>query len=56
VDGNGIDTASIQQIVRESSDGDTASVQRMVSLVVMSEASCAYSSERVFNNRVKVKH
>jgi hypothetical protein len=47
-------TASVQWIVRESAHSDTMSVQRILSLVAKSEASCAYSSERVFNNRVKM--
>jgi hypothetical protein len=48
------DTASDQRILRESSHGDTASVQWIVSVVATCEATCAYSSERVFNDRVKV--
>jgi hypothetical protein len=48
------DTASVQRIVRESSHGDTASVQRIVNLVATSEVACAYSSERDFNDRVKM--
>jgi phage-related protein len=39
------DTVSIQLIVRESSYDNTASVQWIVSLVAMSEVTCAYSSE-----------
>jgi apolipoprotein N-acyltransferase len=47
-------TASVQRIVKKYSHGDTASVQPIVSLVVTSEAACAYSNERVFNDRVKM--
>jgi predicted secreted hydrolase len=52
-DGDG-NTASIHWMVREFSHGDTDRVYWIVSLVVMSQAACTYSSEQVFNNRVKV--
>jgi hypothetical protein len=48
------DTATVQWIVRESSHSDIAGVQWIESLVAKSEAACAYNSERVFNNRVKM--
>jgi hypothetical protein len=57
------DTVSEQRMARESSDSDTVresshsntpSIQWIVSLVAMSKAACAYNSERLFNNRVKV--
>jgi hypothetical protein len=47
-------TASVQRILRHFSHGDKASVQRIVSLMATSKAANAYSSERVFNDSVKV--
>jgi hypothetical protein len=49
------DRMSIQQIVRESSHGDTASIQWIASLVVTNKAACAYSSQQVFNDTAKVE-
>jgi hypothetical protein len=43
------DTRSGQWIGRESSHSNAVSIQWIVSLVAMSEAGCAYSSERVFD-------
>jgi hypothetical protein len=48
------DAESEQWMAMESSHGDTASIQRIVSIVATSEEACAYSSEQVFNDRVKV--
>jgi hypothetical protein len=48
------DTASERWMAMESSHGDTASVQRIVSLVATNGVACAYSSQRVFNDREKV--
>jgi hypothetical protein len=45
----------IQQIVRESSHGDTASIQWIASLVVTSKAACAYSNQQVFDDTAKVE-
>jgi hypothetical protein len=48
------DRVNEQWMVMEPSHGDTVSDQQIAILVLTNDTACAYSNERVFNDRVKM--